>query len=153
MKTVEDILRTKENVSNTIEPTAMVIEALQKLIAVNLSYLVVFEGGEYLGIFCERDYTRKLVLQGRSSRDTMVRDVMTTELPEVELSDTVEDCMYQMNTRGARYLAVFNGSEFTGIITIHDLLREVLASKEKVFDNSLANSLHRYRREWKVLLD
>jgi signal-transduction protein with cAMP-binding, CBS, and nucleotidyltransferase domain len=141
MKTVEDILRTKENVSNTIEPTAMVIEALQKLIAVNLSYLVVFEGGEYLGIFCERDYTRKLVLQGRSSRDTMVRDVMTTELPEVELSDTVEDCMYQMNTRGARYLAVFNGSEFTGIITIHDLLREVLASKEKVFDNSLANSL------------
>ena len=141
MKTVEDILRTKENVSNTIEPTAMVIEALQKLIAVNLSYLIVFEEGEYLGIFCERDYTRKLVLQGRSSRDTMVRDVMTTELPEVELTDTVEDCMYQMNTRGARYLAVFTGSEFAGIITIHDLLREVLASKEKVFDNTLANSL------------
>ena len=141
MKTVEDILRTKENASNTIEPTAMVIEALQKLIAVNLSYLIVFEEGEYLGIFCERDYTRKLVLQGRSSRDTMVRDVMTTELPEVELTDTVEDCMYQMNTRGARYLAVFKGSEFAGIITIHDLLREVLASKEKVFDNSLANSL------------
>lgn len=141
MKTVEDILKTKENASNTIEPTAMVIEALQKLIAVNLSYLVVYENEEYLGIFCERDYTRKLVLQGRSSRDTMVREVMTTELPEVGLDDTVEDCMYQMNTRGARYLAVFNGSEFTGIITIHDLLREVLASKEKVFDNSLANSL------------
>jgi signal-transduction protein with cAMP-binding, CBS, and nucleotidyltransferase domain len=141
MKTVEDILKTKENASNSIEPTAMVIEALQKLIAVNLSYLVVYEGGEYLGIFCERDYTRKLVLQGRSSRDTMVRDVMTTELPEVELTDTVEDCMYQMNTRGARYLAVFEGSEFKGIITIHDLLREVLASKEQVFDNTLASSL------------
>lgn len=141
MKTVEDILRTKENASNTIEPTAMVIEALQKLIAVNLSYLVVFENGEYAGIFCERDYTRKLVLEGRSSRNTMVRDVMTTELPEVTLTDTVEDCMYQMNTRGARYLAVFNGSVFAGIITIHDLLREVLASKEQVFDNTLANSL------------
>ena len=142
MKTVEDILKTKENVSNTIEPTAMVIEALQKLIAVNLSYLVVFEGGEYAGIFCERDYTRKLVLQGRSSRDTMVREVMTTELPEVTLTDTVEDCMYQMNTRGARYLAVFNdNNEFAGIVTIHDLLREVLASKEQVFDHTLANSL------------
>jgi signal-transduction protein with cAMP-binding, CBS, and nucleotidyltransferase domain len=141
MKTVEDILRTKENSLNTVEPTALVIEALQKLIAVNLSYLVVYEGGEYLGIFCERDYTRKLVLQGRSSRDTMVRDVMTTELPEVELTDTVEDCMYQMNTRGARYLAVFNDNTFAGIITIHDLLREVLASKEQVFDNTLANSL------------
>jgi signal-transduction protein with cAMP-binding, CBS, and nucleotidyltransferase domain len=141
MKTVEDILRTKENASNTIEPAAMVIEALQKLIAVNLSYLVVFENGEYTGIFCERDYTRKLVLEGRSSRDTMVRDVMTTELPEVTLTDTVEDCMYQMNTRGARYLAVFDGGDFAGIITIHDLLREVLASKEQVFDNTLANSL------------
>lgn len=141
MKTVKNILNTKENPSNTIEPSSMVIEALQKLIAVNLSYLVVLEEGKYLGIFCERDYTRKLVLQGRSSRDTQVRDVMTTELPEVALEDTVEDCMYQMNQRGTRYLAVFDGTEFMGIITIHDLLREVLASKEQVFDNNLANSL------------
>ena len=141
MKTVEDILRTKEQSSNTIEPTTMVIDALKKLIDVNLSYLVVFEDGEFKGLFSERDYTRKLVLQGRSSRDTMVRNVMTTELPEVTPTDTVEDCMYQMNTRGARYLTVFDGSEFTGIITIHDLLREVLASKEQVFDNTLTNSL------------
>lgn len=141
MKTVEDILRIKEKSSNTIEPTAMVIDALKKLIDVNLSYLVVCEDGQFIGIFSERDYTRKLVLEGRSSRDTMVRDVMTTQLPEVTLTDTVEDCMYQMNTRGARYLAVFNGNEFTGIITIHDLLREVLASKEQVFDNTLTSSL------------
>jgi CBS domain-containing protein len=141
MKTVEDILRTKEADSNTIEPTAMVIEALQKLIAVNLSYLVVVEDGRYIGIFSERDYTRKLVLQGRSSRDTMVREVMTTDLPEVSLTDTVEDCMYQMNRRGARYLTVMDGTDFLGIITIHDLLRQILASKGQVFDNSLANSL------------
>lgn len=141
MKTVEDILRTKEKSLNTIEPSAMVIDALKKLIDVNLSYLVVCEDGKFKGLFSERDYTRKLVLQGRSSRDTMVHEVMTTELPEVEPTDTVEDCMYQMNTRGARYLVVFNGSDFTGIITIHDLLREVLASKEQVFDSTLANSL------------
>lgn len=141
MKTVEDILRKKDSPSNTIEPTAMVIDALQKLIAVNLSYLVVSEDGAFKGIFSERDYTRKLVLQGRSSRDTMVRDVMTSELPEVALDDTVEDCMYQMNTRGARYLAAFDGNEFAGIITIHDLLREVLASKEQVFDRTLTSSL------------
>ena len=141
MKTVEDILRIKEKSSNTIEPTAMVIDALKKLIDVNLSYLVVCEDGQFKGIFSERDYTRKLVLEGRSSRDTMVRDVMTTQLPEVTLTDTVEDCMYQMNTRGTRYLAVFNENEFTGIITIHDLLREVLASKEQVFDNTLTSSL------------
>lgn len=141
MHTVEDILRTKEKHTNTIEPTALVIDALKKLIEVNLSYLVVFEDNQFAGIFCERDYTRKLVLQGRSSRDTPVRDVMTTDLPQVTLTDTVEDCMYQMNTRGARYLAVFDGNDFEGIITIHDLLREVLANKEHVFDNTLTNSL------------
>jgi CBS domain-containing protein len=71
----------------------------------------------------------------------MVREVMTTDLPEVTLTDTVEDCMYQMNTRGARYLAIFDGSDFVGIVTIHDLLRVVLASKGQVFDNTLTNSL------------
>ncbi len=141
MYNVENILRTKDKPTNIIEPTALVIEALQKLISVNLSYLIVFEDNEFKGIFSERDYTRKLVLQGRSSRETIVRDVMTTDLPQVTLSNTVEDCMYQMNTRGARYLAVFEGNNFVGIITIHDLLRKVLASKQEVFNTSLTNSL------------
>jgi CBS domain-containing protein len=137
MRTVENILDTKEEVSNTIGPEAMVIDALKKLISVNLSYLVVIENGNFLGIFSERDYTRKLVLEGRSSRDTMVRDVMTTNLPTVSLSKTVEDCMYLMNTRGARYLAAFDEDHFEGIITIHDLLRQALASKHEVFDDSV----------------
>jgi len=141
MHTVENILRTKDQPNNIIEPTALVIEALQKLISVNLSYLIVFEDGKFAGIFSERDYTRKLVLQGRSSRETIVRDVMTTDLPYVTLDKTVEDCMYQMNKRGARYLAAFDNENFVGIITIHDLLRQVLANKHEVFDNSLANTL------------
>ena len=115
--------------------------ALKKLISVNLSYLVVYENGEYIGIFSERDYTRKLVLEGRSSRETLVKDVLATDLPEVSLDDTVEDCMYKMNIRGTRYLAAYDDNNFVGIITLHDVLREVLASKEDVFDNSLTNTL------------
>lgn len=137
MRTVENILETKEEASNTIAPEAMVIDALKRLISVNLSYLIVEEDGEFIGIFSERDYTRKLVLEGRSSRDTMVRDVMTTNLPVVSLSKTVEDCMYLMNTRGARYLAAFDGDEFKGIVTIHDLLRQALASKHDVFNDTV----------------
>jgi CBS domain-containing protein len=137
MRTVENILDTKEETSNTVGPEAMVIDALKKLISVNLSYLVVMENGQFLGIFSERDYTRKLVLEGRSSRDTMVRDVMTTNLPLVNLSKTVEDCMYLMNARGARYLAAFDEDHFEGIITIHDLLRQALASKHEVFDDTV----------------
>ena len=141
MRTVKDILDIKEEPDNIIEPTAMVIEALQKLLSVNLSYLLVYENGEFIGIFSERDYTRKLVLQGRASRETMVREVMTTDLPEVTLENTVEECMYQMNTRGARYLAAYDGNQFVGIITIHDLLRQVLANKHQVFDDTLTSSL------------
>ena len=141
MRTVRNILETKDEQSNIIDPSTMVIDALKKLISVNLSYLVVYENGEYIGIFSERDYTRKLVLEGRSSRETMVKDVLATDLPEVSLDDTVEDCMYKMNTRGTRYVAAFDANKFVGIITLHDVLREVLASKEDVFDNSLTNTL------------
>lgn len=141
MRTVQDILDHKEKSSNTIEPSEMVIDALKKLISVNLSYLIVEENGEYKGIFSERDYTRKLVLEGRSSRETMVGQVMTINLPAVAPSKSVVDCMYLMNTRGARYIAVFDNKTFQGIITIHDLIREALASKEEIFDDDLASSL------------
>ncbi len=141
MRTVRNMLETKDEQSNIIDPSNMVIDALKKLISVNLSYLVVYENGEYIGIFSERDYTRKLVLEGRSSRETMVKDVLTTDLPEVSLDDTVEDCMYKMNMRGVRYVAAYDDNKFIGIITLHDVLREVLASKEDVFDNSLTNTL------------
>ena len=141
MRIVENIIDCKEKVGNSIEPSSMVIDALKKLISVNLSYLIVKDNDEYKGIFCEKDYTRKLVLEGRSSRDTMVKDVMTTNLPVVSLSNTVEECMYLVNQRGSRYLAAFDNGQLAGIITINDLLREVLASKHEVFDDELTNSL------------
>ena len=141
MRTVQNILELKENPDNIISPEIMVIDALKKLISVNLSYLIVYEDEKFAGIFSERDYTRKLVLEGRSSRDTQVRDVMTTDLPIVSRTNTVEDCMYQMNTRGSRYVAVFDDENFKGIITINDLLREVLANKEQVFDDNLTSHL------------
>lgn len=141
MRTVQNILDLKENSDNIISPEIMVIDALKKLISVNLSYLIVYEGDKFAGIFSERDYTRKLVLEGRSSRDTQVREVMTIDLPIVSKTNTVEDCMYQMNTRGSRYVAAFDGDQFIGIITINDLLREVLANKEQVFDDNLTSNL------------
>ena len=152
MRTVQDMIDTKEFPTNTIEPTCLVIDALKKLISVNLSYLIVLKENDFEGIFCERDYTRNVLLQGRSSKETMVEEVMTTELPHVAVTKTVEDCMYLMNQRGTRYLAAFDGDTFKGIITIHDLLREVLASKEEVFDNSLASTLLEGDEFRKILL-
>jgi predicted transcriptional regulator len=142
MRTVKEMLSSKyKHSNNTIDPKEMVIDALKKLDSVNLSYLVVVEDGMFKGIFSERDYTRNLILKGRSSRDTRVEEVMSTNLPVVALSKSVEDCMYLMNTRGSRYLFAFDEDEFYGVVTIHDILREVIANKEEVFDYTLTTNL------------
>jgi CBS domain-containing protein len=144
MRTVQDILKTKEKPTNTIAPTTLVIDALKELSSVNLSYLIVMDGDEFKGIFSERDYTRNLVLKGRSSRDTMVQEVMNTELPEVSSSKTIEDCMYLMNMRGNRYLVAYDDdNKVAGIITIHDILRQVIANKQNVFNDSLEGLLNK----------
>jgi signal-transduction protein with cAMP-binding, CBS, and nucleotidyltransferase domain len=142
MPTVQDIINNKPTMFNTIAPDTKVIDALQSLSAVNLSYLVVMDGEEYKGIFCERDYSRNVILKGRSSNSTKVDEVMTTDLAIVQVSDTVNHCMNLMNAHRGRYLLAYNDIHFVGVITIHDLLRQVIASnKEDEFNSKLANAL------------
>ena len=141
MRTVKDIIDSKSVPNNVIEPSALVIDALHKLMDVNLSYLIVKDGDSFKGIFSERDYSRNVLLKGRSSRTSNVEDAMTIDLPVVALADTVEHCMDMMSTHSARYLLAFDGARFEGVITIHDLLRQVLSNKELVFDHTLAERL------------
>ena len=141
MRIVKDILDSKPQAFNTVQAGTLVIDALTLLNSVNLSYLIVMDGDEYKGLFCERDYSRNVILKGRSSDTTKVEEVMTTELPIVSLTDSVEYCMNFMNASKTRYLLAYDHSKFAGVITIHDLLRQVIANKEEVFDSSVANSL------------
>lgn len=141
MRTVYELLNSKPVVFNKVEPDVLVIEALQMLNSVNLSYLMVKKGDEFKGIFCERDYSRNVILKGRSSLNTKVEEVMTTDLPVVEVSESVEHCMNLLLSHKARYLLAYNDQEFAGVITIHDLLRQVLSNKEAVFDHSVAEQL------------
>lgn len=141
MRTVKDILDSKQKSFNVISPDAMVIEALNLLNTVNLSYLIVMDNNDYKGIFSERDYTRNVVLKGRASNSTKVHETMTVDLPVVELTDTVEQCMNIMNSHRARYVLAYNDQHFEGVITIHDLLRQVIANKEEVFDHTITQSL------------
>ncbi|RYY19443.1 MAG: CBS domain-containing protein [Chitinophagaceae bacterium] len=141
MRTVKEILSSKGPMTNVIEPTKLVIEGLQLLNAVNLSYLVVMEGDEYKGVFSERDYARNVVLKGHSSKDTMIREVMTVDLPVVSLTDTLEHCMNRMNTHRTRYILAYDNKKFAGVLTIHDLLRQVLANKEDAFDHTITRNL------------
>jgi len=141
MRTVKDIFETKTKSFNQVSPSTLVIDALNLLNSVNLSYLVVMDGDAYKGIFSERDYTRNVILKGRASNTTRVDEVMTTDLPIVTLTDTVEHCMNLMNSHKARYLLAYNDRDFEGVITIHDLLRQAITNRHEVFDDSLAQKL------------
>ena len=141
MRTVDDLIASKPRPENIIKPDVLVIDALHLLDQVNLSYLIVMEGDAYKGVFSERDYSRNVVLKGRSSREAMVQEVMTTDLPVVGPNDTVEHCMNMMARSKARYLVALDNDQFMGVITIHDLLRQVLANRAEVFDDTLAQKL------------
>jgi CBS domain-containing protein len=141
MRTVQDILKTKTKSFNQVSPSTLVIDALNLLNSVNLSYLVVMDADEYKGLFSERDYTRNVILKGKASNTTKVHEVMTTDIPIVTISDTVEHCMNLMNSHKTRYLLAYDDMHFAGVITIHDLLRQAITNRHEVFDDSLATKL------------
>jgi CBS domain-containing protein len=142
MLTVKNILESKTPAQNTIAANATVLEALNKLSEVDLSYLVVKEDETFKGVFSERDYSRNVVLKGRSSKDTKVSEVMATSLPRVNTDASLETCIETLLQAKTRYLLAFEpDNTFAGVITIHDLLRQVLATKDAAFNASAAQQL------------
>ncbi len=137
MRTVANILHSKAPVFNIIDSKAKVIEALQMMNAVNLSYLVVKSGETFCGIFSEREYSRNVILKGLHSDSCAVEEVMCASMPIAGLQDTVEHCMQMLNSHKTRYIVVFDEQEFVGVITINDVLRDVIENKEMVFDKLL----------------
>jgi signal-transduction protein with cAMP-binding, CBS, and nucleotidyltransferase domain len=150
MRTVQNIINSKSKPKNIINSASLVIDALNMLNAVNLSYLIVMDGNEFKGIFSERDYTRNVILKGRASNTTKVKDVMSTDMPKVTLVDTVEECMNMINTHKTRYLLAYDEDQFVGVITIHDLLRQVISSREDVFNQNLTRSMIDYDEGSKI---
>jgi len=141
MRTVRDILNSKTKSLNIISEEETVYKALQMLNSVNLSYLVVMDNDEFKGIISERDYSRKVILKGRHSSDTKVKEIMSVDIPIVSLSDTVEKCFHLVDDHKTRYLLAFDDEQFAGVITINDLLRQVLAARSDVFDSGAVSRL------------
>lgn len=151
MFTVQQVLDCKAKPFNVITPDTLVIDALNLMNSINLSYLVVMDNSEYKGLFCERDYSRNVILKGRASNSTKVEEVMTKDLPVVSTKNTVEQCMHLMNSAKTRYLLAYDDDEkFLGVITIHDLLRCVINNREEVFDKAAAQMLVDYEESGKV---
>lgn len=131
MSKIKEILEKKGPHFNIVAPHTPVLEALTIMQSENLSYVVVMEENQFLGIMSERDYTHKIKLQGRHSDSTLVKEIMSHDLPVIGLQEELERCMVLMNVYKTRYLPVFDNLEFKGIITMNDLMRDILDKKEK----------------------
>jgi signal-transduction protein with cAMP-binding, CBS, and nucleotidyltransferase domain len=131
MRTAKDILQQKGTQFNFIKFDKNVLEAIGLLKTENISYLIVLDKNDkYLGIFSERDYTHKVILEGKQSANTKVSEIMTTNLANASLDDSTSKLMLLINNSKARYIPVFDVNTFVGIITIHDLMREAMADYE-----------------------
>ena len=128
MKKVSDILNRKGGNVITIDADTSVLDALKLMAEKNIGSVVVAEDGEYVGLLTERDYARKVILLGRSSQETPVREIMSTGLPRIVPESSIETCMHIMSESNIRYLPVFEKDELCGIISINDLVTETILS-------------------------
>ncbi len=129
MSKIKQILQKKGPHFNTVTPDTKIVDALTIMKSENLSYVVVMLDNQYLGIMSERDYTHKVKLQGRKSETSTVKDIMTSDYPVIGYEDNLERCMVLMNVYKTRYLPVFDDMQFQGILTMNDLMREVIDGK------------------------
>jgi len=142
MTKVADILTHKGGARITsVTPETTVLEALRIMAEQNIGSVMVLEGSKYLGIMTERDYSRKVILKGKSSTDTPVSEIMSQDFPAVTPNDTIDFCMELMSDKNIRYLPVFDKEALCGIVSINDVVRETIRTHEETITH-LKDYLH-----------
>ena len=130
MKTAANVLKSKDLQSvHAVAPEASVFDAIKLMADKNIGALLVMEAGEVAGIITERDYARKVVLTSRSSKETPVREIMTSAVMYVRPDQTNEECMVLMTENRLRHLPVIDGGRLLGIISIGDLVKDIIAEQ------------------------
>lgn len=133
--TVSAILALKGPVIWSIAPEATVFEAIQLMAEKNIGALPVVHGSELTGIISERDYTRKVILQGKSSKETSVREIMSRQLVTAKPDDSVAECMRLMTEKRVRHLPILDGTRMIGILSIGDLVSWLISAQQAAIDN------------------
>jgi CBS domain-containing protein len=131
VKTAADVLKSKPSQTvHTIPPEAMVFEAVTLMAKENIGALLVMERARVAGIFTERDYARKIALMSRSSRETPVREIMTSAVMYVRPDHTIDECMALMTENRLRHLPVMDNGKLLGLISIGDLVKNVISDQQ-----------------------
>lgn len=141
MHKVSDILARKGHTVINVLPDTTVLAALQLMAEKNIGSVAVMENGNYMGIITERDYSRKVILKGKHSDDTPVSEIMSEDLPDIRPSDSIELCMSLMTQKNIRYLPVFDQDSLCGIISMSDVVREIITSQKETI-NYLESYIH-----------
>lgn len=135
MGKVKDIVKSKGSAVYSVAPTVMVYEAIELMCTKNIGGLLITENGKAIGIFTERDYARKLILKGKSSKDTPIKDLMTSKLITVSPEDSVEACMQLMTDKKIRHLPVIDNGALVGVISIGDVVRFLLREQQDIINH------------------
>jgi CBS domain-containing protein len=135
MRTVRQLLEAKSAEIHSIGPDAAVIDAIRLMAERRIGAWLVVEGARLAGILSERDYARKVVLQGRSSKDTPVRDIMTADVVSVGPQDTTDRCMQLVTDSRIRHLPVIEDGQVVGVVSIGDLVKAVIEEQRQELDH------------------
>jgi CBS domain-containing protein len=141
MRKVKDILSRKGNAIFSVPPSLMVREALTAMAEKNIGSILIMENNQYLGLMTERDYARKVILQGKSSKEVTVGEIMTTDHPHITREHSVAQCMQLMSQYNIRYLPVFENDTLIGLVSILDIIKETILEQEETIQQ-LENYIH-----------
>ena len=134
MKTVRNILQVKGNNRWSVAPSDSVYDAMKIMAQKEIGALLVIEQDKLVGIISERDYARKVILQGRSSKTTQVREIMTARVAYADPDQGVEECMAVMTEKRIRHLPVMDGGRLCGVISIGDLVKSIIAEQKFIIE-------------------
>lgn len=131
---IREILNTKGGSVWSIQPEATVFQAIQMMADKNVGALLVTRGEKLVGIISERDYTRKVALMGRSSKDTSVKDILSGHVVTASPDHTIEDCMKLMTEHRVRHLPVLDGNRILGVVSIGDLVNRIISAQNSAIE-------------------
>ncbi|NOT76298.1 MAG: CBS domain-containing protein [Cyclobacteriaceae bacterium] len=135
MGKVRDILKFKGGAVFAVDPGMMVYKAIEQMCERNIGGLLITENDRLVGIFTERDYARKLILKGKSSKDTPISELMTKNPFTVTSDSTIEDCMKLMTEKHIRHLPVVEGEKLTGVISIGDVVKQIIQDQKAIIEH------------------
>ena len=141
MRKVADILKRKGSHVETVQSELTVIDALKLMADKNIGSVAIAQKDKFIGLMTERDYSRKVILKGRSSSETTVGEIMDTDYPSVVKNDSVEHCMELMSSKNIRYLPVIENGQLVGIVSINDVVKETILTQKETIEH-LQNYIH-----------